>query len=93
MQGSILSRDLVDLSVKGYKLVGEYVRQDVTWTAMNVSTPEEEVRAAIPLDGDPLLDMGEGVSDYLWIRFPRAHGGAKRTCSANTGPRPTKQCC
>ena len=41
---------------------------------------------------DPLLDMGEGVLDFLWVQFPRAHGGgAKPTCSANTGPRPMKQ--
>ena len=26
---------------------------------------------------DPLLDVGEGVSDLLWIQFSRAHGGGQ----------------
>ena len=26
--------------------------------------------------GDPLLDVGEGGLDFLWVQFPRAHGGS-----------------
>ena len=47
VQGAILSRDLVHLSIKGYKLVGECVRRAVAWTAQNVGNPEEEVRGSI----------------------------------------------
>ena len=41
--------------------------------------------------GAPLLDVGEGISDLLWVRVSRAHGGAKGTWSMNAGPRPMKQ--
>ena len=29
--------------------------------------------------GDPLLDVGEGFSDFLWVRFPHAQGGGGRS--------------
>ena len=48
VQGAILSRDLVHLSIKGYKLVGDCVRRAVAWTSQNVGTPEEEGRGSIP---------------------------------------------
>ena len=77
--GAIISRNLVHLSIKGYKLAGECVRMAVAWSALKIT----------PL-GDPLLDVGEGVLDLLWVQVPHACGGAKRMCSPNTGQRPMK---
>ena len=48
MQGAILSRDLVHLSPKGYRMVGDCMRRAVAWTSQNVGFPEEEGRGSIP---------------------------------------------
>ena len=62
----------------------------VPWASQNVGSPEEEGRGSIP----------SKILFATWVKalwtscgedFPVPMGGVKRTCSANTGSRPTKQ--
>ena len=90
LQGATLSRDLVHLSPKGYKMVGDCVRRAVAWTTQNVGFPEEEGRGSIPSE----LLFSTWVKAFrtsCGYEFPGPMGGAKRTRSTNAGPRPMKQ--
>ena len=90
--GLILSRDMVHLANQGYKLVGEYVRCAVAWTALDERTPKEEFRGAIPSE----------ILFSTWVRafwttcgyeFPEPMRGGKVKCMspANTCTIPGKQ--
>ena len=90
VQGATLSRDLVHLSPKGYKMVGDCVRRAVAWTSLNVGFPEEESRGSIPSE---LLfsTWVRAFRDSCGYEFLGPAGVAKRSRSTNAGPRPAKQ--
>ena len=60
------------------------------WTSQNVGFPEEEGRGSIP--SEILFSTWvKVVRTSCGYNFPVPIGGAKRTCSANAGSRPTQQ--
>ena len=64
----ILAGDMVHLTSREYKVVGDSMRRAVAWFLLNEDAPEEESRGSISSEIVPLLDVGEDVTSHLWVQ-------------------------